>query len=68
MLNLPNIGDRVRVWPAAGLNVQNGDGAFCKFLPSGGREVAWDSYWHRRLLDGAIHLHDPSPATAPAKE
>jgi hypothetical protein len=62
MLDLPSLGQKVHIWPAAGVKVQDGDGAYGRFLAIAGREVVWDTYWHRRFLDGAIHLHDPAPA------
>ena len=61
MHSLPQLGDTVRVWPAAP-QVQDGTGAYGRFLAPAGRAVVWDDYWHRRLLDGSIHLHDPAPA------
>lgn len=63
MKNLPHFGDHVKVWPAAGVRVQDGAEKFGHFLATDGREVIWDVYWHRRFLEGAIHLHDPEPAT-----
>lgn len=66
MTDLPNLGDRVTVWPAPGLRVQDGDrvGAFL----SGPKEVTWDAFWHRRLLEGAVLLRDPAPSPAPAPQ
>ena len=62
MTDLPTMGDVVHVWPAPGLRVP--DGA-ARVLPPEGREVTWDAWWHRRLLDGDLLLHDPS-ASSPA--
>lgn len=67
MMHLPNFGDRVWVWPSAP-NVQDGETAIGRFLAPGGREVVWDSYWHRRFLEGAVHRHDPRPAASPPAE
>jgi hypothetical protein len=67
MLNLPHFGASVKVWPAPGLRVQDGDGAHGRFLAPSGREVVWDAFFHRRFLDGSVLLHDPAPAPAPAK-
>ena len=70
MTDLPNIGDKVHVWPSPGLRVQDGprglaDGG--RFLPAEGREVKW-SYLHlEQLRSGELFLHDPRPA-APEKE
>lgn len=63
-MHVPNFGDRVVVWPADGHRVQDGDGRYGMFLPADGREVEWDCYWHRRYLDGAVHLHHPRPRAA----
>jgi hypothetical protein len=61
----PSLGQKVRVWPAVGVRVQDGADRFGQFLSPDGREVVWDVYWARRLLDGSVHLHDPRPAAAP---
>lgn len=68
MRDLPHFGQRVKVWPRAGARVQDGAEKFGHFLASTGRDVTWDVYWHRRFLDGDIHLHDPAPQKAPATE
>jgi len=60
----PSFGEKLRVWPAAGVRVQDGADRFGKFLSPDGREVVWDSYWARRYLEGSVHLHDPRPAPA----
>ena len=65
MLNLPNVGQRVYVWPHPGLKVQDGalaisDGG--RWLAPGGRTVIWDEYRHRQFLAGELHLTDPRPA------
>jgi hypothetical protein len=57
----PRIGQLVKVWPAAGVRVQDGADRMGKFLSPEGREVVWDSYWERRFLDGHIHLRNPTP-------
>ncbi len=62
MTELPSMGDRVRIWPAPGVRVQDGADQFGVFLSVEGREVTWDAYWHRRYLEGALHLLDPRPA------
>lgn len=64
MTNLPKLGDLVRVWPADGARVQDGADRFGVFLSADGCAVAWDFYWHRRYLDGSVHLHDPRAAAA----
>ena len=67
-MNQPNLNDSIRVWPSPGQRVQDGAGAYGKFLAADGREVVWDHYWHRRLLDGSVCLHDPRPRATTQKE
>jgi len=67
MTQLPSMGDRVRVWPASGVRVQDGATGFGRFLPPEGREVEWDAYFHRRFLEGSVLLHDPAPGDATEK-
>lgn len=65
MVDLPNFGDRVRVWPMPGRNVQAGDTPILDggaFLAGDGVEVTWSHSWHRKLLAGDIIFHDPRPA------
>lgn len=64
MRDLPHFGDRVKVWPAVGVRVQDGAEKFGHFLAPTGREVTWDIYWHRRFLEGSIHMHDPAPGSS----
>lgn len=66
MTNLPNLGDRLHVWPALGVRVQDGADKYGVFMAPDGRDVVWDAYWHRRYLEGAVHLGDPAPASASA--
>ena len=67
MTNLPQLGDHIYVWPAVGQRVQAGAEKFGHFLAAAGAEVVWDVYWHRRFLEGAIHLHDPAAKPAPKR-
>lgn len=65
MVDLPEFGKRVRVWPRPGLNVQASQTAILDggtFLRKDGKEVEWSEFWHRRLLHGEIFLHDPRTA------
>lgn len=67
----PNFGDVVYVWPAVGQRVQDGDGNYGKALSPDGRDVTWDAYWHRRYLEGSVHMTDPrprAPQRAPKEE
>ena len=48
-------GTRVFVRPVSPqVRVQRAEGLYGQFLPTGGQEVLWDSFLHRRLLEGAI--------------
>jgi hypothetical protein len=62
MTGLPSIGDVVHVRPLPGLRVLEGPAASSRALPPEGREVTWSAWWHRRLLDGDVLLHDPRGA------
>lgn len=67
MVDLPNFGQRVYVWPFPGRNVQNGDTAILdggSFLASEGKEIVFSEYWYRRVLAGEISFTDPRPAGA----
>ena len=59
MINVPNFGETVAVWPSPGQKIQDGAGQFGRFLQPAGRSVVWDEYWHRRFLEGAVLFHDP---------
>ena len=71
MVNLPTPGDRVHIWPAPGLQVQDGalsvsDGG--RWLPAEGRDVRWTPFHYEQIRAGEIYLHDPTPGeAAPAK-
>lgn len=43
------------------VRVQRAEGMYGQFLPSEGQEVLWDSFLHKRLLEGAITV-EPVPA------
>lgn len=62
MVDLPNFGARVFVWPMPGRSVQAGDTPILDggtFLLADGQEVEWSTAWHRRLLAGEIAFTDP---------
>jgi hypothetical protein len=70
MLDLPHPGDRVYVWPAPGLKVQDGatpisDGG--RWLPVGGRQVVWTEFHHRQFVSGELLITDPTARPASAK-
>lgn len=48
------------VQPAPGLVIRDPD--LKDLLPVEGREVPDNDYWHRRVLDGDVHLVDPKRA------
>ncbi len=55
-------GTRVFVRPVSPLvRVQRAEGMYGQFLPSGGQEVLWDSFLHKRLLEGAITVDPVEP-------
>lgn len=55
-------GTRVFVRPVSPqVRVQRAEGMYGQFLPSGGQEVLWDSFLHRRLLEGAITVEPVEP-------
>jgi hypothetical protein len=65
MVNLPNLGDKLHVWPAQGLKVQDSktpisDGG--RWMDPEGRDVVWDEFRYGQFLHGEIHLHSPKPA------
>jgi len=62
MIGLPEIGARVKVWPAPGLRVQNGprpigDGG--RWLAPGGEVVVWSQSHLEQLRGGELLLHPP---------
>lgn len=58
-------GTRVFVKPVSPLvRVQRAEGMYGQFLPSGGQEVLWDSFLHKRLLEGAITVEPIEPVQA----
>lgn len=55
-------GTRVFVRPVSPqVRVQRAEGMYGQFLPSGGQEVLWDSFLHKRLLEGAITVEPIEP-------
>jgi hypothetical protein len=63
MLGLPQVGQKVHVWPAPGRRVQDGarpvdEGG--RFLPAEGNDVIWSEYHHDQMRSGDLFLHDPS--------
>lgn len=66
MVDLPNFGTRVRVWPMPNRKVQHGETAILDggaFMPEDGAEVEFSEFWHRRVLAGEIVFTDPRPRT-----
>jgi len=67
---MPNLGDRVRVWPAPGRRVQDGPRPADRMgggrmLPPEGREAVWSEFHHEQLKAGDLLLHPPP---APRKD
>ena len=67
MMNLPSIGQIVKIWGAPGAMIPLIPGQAPRRIDPQGIEVKWSVYWHRRLLDGAVSLFNPQPAQ-PAKK
>jgi len=63
----PNFGDKVVVYPTPGLAVQV-EGIYGRFLLAEGQEVIWSEWYHSRLRDGSITLHNPNPAAPDAEK
>ena len=66
MLNVPNFGDRVRVWPAPNRRIQNGPRPIDamgggRLLADEGAEVIWSPFHFEQLRSGDLFLHDPTP-------
>ncbi len=62
MLGVPSLGQRVRLWPAPGLKVQNGDRPLDsggRFMSAKGEVVLWSSFYHEQYNTGAVMLHAP---------
>lgn len=73
MTNLPNVGDRVKVWPMPDRLVQDGPRPVSeggRFLAKEGREVVWSHAYLDQYRSGDLSLHDPAlaPAEAPAEK
>jgi hypothetical protein len=68
MLGLPEIGDRVYVWPAPGRrSVQDGHLSLDsggRWMRPEGREVVWTPFHLEQMRAGDLCLHDPCPAPA----
>lgn len=70
------LGQRVRLWPRPGLRVPEHSGIGGRFLPAGGADVEWSTWWARRVGDGSVLLTEPGakpqptdqPSSAPAEE
>ncbi|MEO9196323.1 MAG: hypothetical protein ABI445_21940 [Polyangia bacterium] len=69
MLNLPNNGDRVRIWPVAERVVQvdhrpihsEHGGRACD---ADGQDVVWSTFLLESYRAGDFYLHDPTPQAA----
>lgn len=74
MLDIPDLGSKVRVWPHPQRRVTDGPApfagvhAFQNFLPPEGRDVFWTKYHLEQLRCGDLFLHDPRPQAAASKE
>jgi hypothetical protein len=74
VINLPNNGDKVRIWPYPGRRVQIDERAVNheqggRFAADEGQLVTWSDYHAEAYRSGDFLLHDPSPrAPEPALE
>lgn len=65
-MEMPLIGQKVRIWPMPGRRVQQGDRPVDwmgggRWMPDEGMEVVW-SYWHVQAYQaGDILLTNPNP-------
>lgn len=66
MIDLPQLGAQVQVWPMPGRRVLTGpyqEGAAllaqAATMPTSGQWVKWDFYWLSQLQEGAILMHAP---------
>src|SRR5881227_1189354 len=62
MIAALKLGQRVRVWPRPGARVPEHPSLPGRFLPPGGAEVEWSTWWARRVGDGSALLFDPTGA------
>lgn len=66
MIDLPQLGQRLRIYPMPGRMVIAAPFAadapllaHVRHMPNAGQEVVWDLYWFSQLREGAIILHAP---------
>jgi hypothetical protein len=65
MVNLPNVGERVKVWPMPGRAVQLSVvplDAGGRWMPKDGAEVVWSHFHLEQLRAGDILFHSPVAA------
>lgn len=71
MIGLPQLGERVKVYPTPGRKVQNGARPLDsggRFLAEDGAEVDWTMYHFEQYRCGDIMLHEPPKAKAEEKK
>lgn len=69
MLNLPNLGDRVRVWPFPGRRIQLDARPVTpdkggRYMDEDGQEIVWSEFHLEQLRAGDLLLHSPIPQEA----
>lgn len=72
MLGMPEVGQKVRIWPMPGRRVQNGHRPVDymgggRFLDAHGEEVVWSEFHYQQLRAGDILLHAPAECDLPKK-
>jgi hypothetical protein len=63
---MPNLGDKVHVWPHSGMSVRPFAELHDRRLPPEGMDLPWSPWLEELYGQGAIHLTDPAPKPAPA--
>ena len=68
-MSMPNLGDRVRVWPFPGRRVQLDARPVApdkggRYLSDEGHEVVWSTFHVEQLRAGDLLLHSPEPPQA----
>lgn len=58
---MPQLGERVFVWPRPGLRVPQSPALPVVYLPSEGKTCTWSPYLERRYEAAEIYLTDPYP-------
>ena len=71
MTGIPELGQKVKIWPMPNRRVQDGPRPVDhlgggRWLKAEGREIIWSEFHMEQLLAGDILLHPPSASPPPA--